>query len=286
MTGTIEVVTGLSQLVGRYDAILCDVWGVLHNGEQVWEKTAHALTNARKSGMAVVMITNAPRPKTPVLKQLELLGCPKGVFDDLVTSGDVTRALISEINGNVYHIGPERDFALYEGLQVNFSEPEDAAGIVCTGLFDDRVEHPEEYLERFKHYVTLGLPFVCANPDIVVEVGDRLLWCAGALAREYQKLGGETRIVGKPHAPIYDLAIERAALVLGHRPPKSRLLAIGDGLPTDIAGAERYGIDALYVTSGIHEVEYADDLPPEAAIAEFLKTNNAKPMGWIPELTW
>lgn len=279
-------ISGLSQIVESYDAILCDVWGVLHNGVQVWPHAAQALENARRSGVAVIMITNAPRPQAPVLRQLEMLGCPEGVFDDLVTSGDVTRELIAQIKGGIYHIGPERDFALYDGLQVEFSDPENASGIVCTGLFDDRTEHPREYVDRFRNYVSSGLPFICANPDIVVEVGDRLLWCAGALAREYEKLGGETRIVGKPHPPIYELAIKHAESALGKPLQKKDVLAIGDGMPTDIAGAQNYGLDALFISGGIHEVEYASGVTRDAAIAEFLDANNASPVGWMTELRW
>jgi len=171
-------VAGLSKLTDRYDCILCDVWGVLHNGKAIWMDTANALVRAREAGQTVVMITNAPRPQGPVLKQLANMNCPDGVFDDLVTSGDVTRALITQIDGAVYHIGPERDYAIYEGLDVSFAEPDEAKGIVCTGLFDDYNEHPEEYIERFKEYISNDLPFICANPDIIVEVVDKMLWCA------------------------------------------------------------------------------------------------------------
>jgi HAD superfamily hydrolase (TIGR01459 family) len=279
-------VAGLHSIVENYDCILCDVWGVLHNGKAIWPDAAEALSKARDAGVTVVMITNAPRPQGPVLQQLQRMNCPEGVFDDLVTSGDVTRALISELDGPVYHIGPERDYALYEGLNVSFAEPAEAAGIVCTGLFDDYNEHPDDYVERFREYVSLNLPFICANPDIVVEVVDKLLWCAGALAREYDTLGGETKIVGKPYAPMYDEALSRAEAVRGTAIDRKRVLGIGDGLPTDLLGAANNGIDCLFVTNGIHAADYTKGEVDEFALAQFLTENNSAPQYWTKTLVW
>ncbi|MEM7290930.1 MAG: TIGR01459 family HAD-type hydrolase [Pseudomonadota bacterium] len=287
MPNPVPAVTGLSQLVERYDCILCDVWGVLHNGKEIWTGAANALARAREAGLAVVMITNAPRPRGPVLRQLQRMNCPSDTFDEIVTSGDVTRELISQLDGLVFNIGPGRDHTLYEGLNVTFAdEPEDAAGIVCTGLFDDYNEHPSEYVERFKHYIDLGLPFICANPDIVVEVVDRLLWCAGALAREYDQLGGETRIVGKPYAPIYDVAIKHAEKTLGRTLDKSRIMAIGDGLPTDIKGASDYGLDVLFITNGIHAADYTHGEVNDDRLQAFLVEHGASPTAWIKTLVW
>ncbi|MEM9278765.1 MAG: TIGR01459 family HAD-type hydrolase [Pseudomonadota bacterium] len=286
MTNPVPAITGLNQLVDRYDCILCDVWGVLHNGKEIWMDAANALAKARAAGLAVVMITNAPRPRGPVLRQLARMNCPENAFDELVTSGDVTRVLIQQLDGPVFNIGPDRDHAIYEGLDVTFSEPEDAAGIVCTGLYDDYNEHPSEYVERFKRYIELNLPFICANPDIVVEVVDRLLWCAGVLAREYDQLGGETRIVGKPYAPIYDVAIEFAEKTLDREIDKSRILAVGDGLPTDIKGAGDYGIDSLFITNGIHAADYTSGDVDDGKLQAFLKENNAAPAAWIKTLVW
>ncbi len=286
MTNPVPAVDGLSQVTSRYDCILCDVWGVLHNGRAIWADAADALAQAREAGLAVVMITNAPRPQGPVLKQLANMNCPTDVFDELVTSGDVTCELIRQLDGPVFHIGPERDYALYDGLDVTFADPNAAAGIVCTGLYDDYNENPEEYVERFREYINLNLPFICANPDIVVEVVDRLLWCAGALAREYDQLGGETRIVGKPHAPIYDVAIAHGERILGRKLDKSRVLAIGDGLPTDIKGAQDYGLDVLFVTNGIHAADYTDGEVVDDKLQKFLAENNASPTYWTKTLVW
>lgn len=283
---TVPHAKGLSDIIENYDLILCDVWGVLHNGKEIWQDAATALIKAREAGVPVVMITNAPRPQGPVLRQLEYMNCPQGVFDDLVTSGDVTQTLIKRLDGPVYHIGTDGDKAIYEGLDVELTEPEKAKGIVCTGLFDDRSEHPTDYIERFKQYVDLKLPFICANPDIVVEVIDQLLWCAGALAREYSQLGGETQIVGKPYNPIYDVAIERGETVLGRKIDKSRILGIGDGLPTDVLGAHQNGIDGLFITNGIHAGDYTTGEVDGAKLQAFLKDNNANPTYWIKSLVW
>ena len=274
---------GLQELADRYDAILCDVWGVLHNGQQIWNEAAAALIRFRKAGGKVVMITNAPRPKQPVLDRLVAMDAPDGIFDDLVTSGDVTRELIQQVDGSIYYLGPERDLTLFEGLDVTFSEPETASGVVCTGLLDDRSETPEDYKELLQRLHDLELPFICANPDLVVEFGDRLLWCAGALARDYKALGGDTRIVGKPYAPIYDAALSR----IGNGVEKARVLAIGDGLPTDIAGAQNNGLDSLYVSNGIHAGEYANHgADPEEGLQAFLTANGAAPVAWMPRLAW
>ena len=277
---------GLRHIIDQYECILCDVWGVLHNGKAIWEDAANALRQAREAGLPVVMITNAPRPQGPVLKQLANMSCPEGVFDELVTSGDVTRALINQLDGPIYHIGPERDYTLYEGLDVSFSNPEEASGIVCTGLFDDYNEHPTEYVDRFKTYVDLGLPLICANPDIVVEVVDRLLWCAGALAREYDQLGGETRIVGKPYAPIYEVALGHAERISGKSLDRKRVLAIGDGLPTDIKGAYENQLNALFITNGIHANEYTNGDVDTERLEIFLAENDAAPAHWMKTLVW
>ncbi len=286
-SGFCRQIAGLSELVENYDAILCDVWGVLHNGQQYWPDAASALSLFRESGGVVVMITNAPRPRGPVLQQLQSLAVPDGVFDEVVTSGDVTRQLISELDGPVFHLGPERDYTLYDGIDVSFSEPEDAVVAVCTGLFDDRTETPEDYVELLARLNSLKLPMICANPDLVVEYGNRLLWCAGALARDYAKIGGETRIVGKPHNPIYHHAADRIAEFLGRTPDNTRLLAIGDGLQTDIAGARNYGLDALFISGGIHSGEYVgDDGGDGSGMQKVLAENNADPIAWMPTLSW
>ncbi|MCB1430695.1 MAG: TIGR01459 family HAD-type hydrolase [Nitratireductor sp.] len=280
-------VSGLNELAGNYDAVLCDVWGVLHNGVAAWPEAVAALAEFRLGGGTVIMITNAPRPRGPVMTQLESLGVPDGVFDDVVTSGDVTRVLIGEADRKVYHIGPERDLKLFDGLDIELVDRDEAETIVCTGLRDDRAETPEDYANELDELASRDLPFICANPDIVVEHGHTLIWCAGALARDYAKMGGETRIVGKPHRPIYEHAHARANDITGRELALDRILAIGDGMPTDVAGAAAFGIDLLYISAGIHSADYGDpDNPDPKALQAFLDSHEANPVAWLPRLAW
>ena len=278
---------GLNELSGRYKGILCDVWGVLHNGVAVYPEAADALARFRAAGGHVVMITNSPRPRDGVVAQLRELGVSEDVYDEVVTSGDVTRDLITQTSGGVFHLGPERDLPLFAGLDFEIVPAEAAKSIVCSGLFDDESESPDDYVELLTTLVERKLPFICANPDIVVERGDRLIWCAGSLAKLYADLGGEVRIAGKPHPPIYALASSVMNNVAGQIVDKSELLAIGDGMPTDVAGAQAFGSSLLYISGGIHAREYGPtDAPDEKLLTEFLKAQNARPNYWLPRLSW
>lgn len=284
----IPKISGLHQIADDYDAILCDVWGVLHNGIAPWSGAIDALSSFSKKGGKVVMITNAPRTVAPVLKQLEGMGVPlSGVFDEVVTSGDATRALIEQLDGPIHYIGPDRDKSLFDGLNVDLVDWQDADAIVCTGLRDDATETPQDYHDLFVSFHEAKLPFICANPDLVVEKGDKMLWCAGALARDYAAMGGETRIVGKPHKPIYDLAISRLAKLSGTPIERSRILAIGDGMPTDILGAKQNNLDVLYISAGIHSAEYGDaENPDDDKLQQFLQLHDASPIAYLPRLCW
>jgi HAD superfamily hydrolase (TIGR01459 family) len=287
MKPTTRRLAGLEELAGNYDGILCDVWGVLHNGVAAWPDAVAALSRFRDSGGSVVMITNAPRPNGPVLEQLARLGVGDGVFDFVVTSGDVTRELIGAMSPLVYHIGPERDLRIFESLDIELVSLEEAGAVVCTGLRDDHSETPQDYAPLLQELRQRELPFICANPDIVVEFGDRLLWCAGALARDYRELGGETHIVGKPHRPIYSECLRRLEEAAGRSVETERVLAIGDGVATDIAGANRFGLDAVYISSGIHSGEYGEPHAPDAEqVEQFLAANDARAIGWMPRLRW
>lgn len=259
----IRQIASLAEISGSYDAIFCDVWGVLHNGVRSWTPAWKALAAEREAGRAVVLITNAPRPKGPVSEQLASLGVPDEAYDDVVTSGDVTGALIGENARMVFHIGPDRDMSLYDGLDVELVEEREAAAVVCTGLYDDDTETPADYKEMLQRLRARNLPFICANPDIVVERGDRLVYCAGALAKDFGMMGGRTLIAGKPHAPIYREAMSRASAVLGRELERGRVLAIGDGLTTDVKGAMDYGLDLLFVSDGIHAREYGAPGKPD-----------------------
>jgi len=280
-----ETIASLDQISSRYKAIICDVWGVLHNGVTHSAPAASALAVARASGLPVVLVTNAPRPFEAVMAQIEAIGVPTDAWDRIVTSGDVTRDLINEGPRRVFHLGPERDKSLYDGLETELVEEFEASAVVCTGMFDDETEAPEDYDGMLRRLRARDLPFICANPDIVVERGDRLIWCAGALARDYAQLGGRTLIAGKPHAPIYEAALKSAAGVLGRDIARSEVLAIGDGMLTDIKGASDYGFDALYISGGIHAGDYGHpDNPEPQRLAAFLDQHGFRPVAVMPKL--
>lgn len=278
---------GLRELASKYRLLLCDVWGVLHNGVRPYPDCILALQNFRENGGTVVMITNAPRPRDPVYAQLENLGVPRSAYDAVVTSGDVTRTLLEGAPSKLLHIGPDKDLPLFEGLGIERCSEELAEGVICTGLWDERKETPEDYRPLMKRLADRGLPFICANPDIVVEVGDHLEYCAGAIAQEYERAGGVTHIAGKPHSPIYEAAIAEAKALTGTSFKKNEILAVGDGLPTDIRGATDFGIDVIYISSGIHAREYGPaDNPDHARLADYLKSEGAKPTAYMPGLKW
>jgi HAD superfamily hydrolase (TIGR01459 family) len=236
---------------------LCDVWGVVHDGERANPAACEALIRHRAHGGAVVLVTNAPRRSPTVTRLFPLFGVPEGTHDAIVSSGDVTRRLIEARAGqNIHHMGPPRDRDLLAGLPVTFTPLEEAQAVVCTGLPDDD-EDPSRYDGRLRQMKARGAPMICANPDKVVHVGDRLYPCAGALAERYAAIGGAVEMAGKPHPPIYREALRLAGEALGREVAASEALAIGDGLSTDVAGAARNGIDALFITGGIHRDEIA-----------------------------
>ncbi|MDL2402763.1 TIGR01459 family HAD-type hydrolase [Rhizobium mayense] len=272
------------EIGGHYDVALCDVWGVLHNGVSAYKEASIALEAARGQGLTVVLITNSPRIAPKVVEQLRQIGVPDSAYDRIVTSGDVTRRLIAEGPKKVFLLGPERDIAIIEGLDVERVEAEEAESIVCTGFFDDETETPDDYTDMLTAWSARKVPLICANPDLVVERGHRMIPCAGAMAAYYDRLGGETRIAGKPHQPIYDASIAAARDVRGEF-PLSRVVAIGDGMPTDVRGALDYGLDLLYISHGIHAREYVvEGHTDEAALGAFLAREQASPKWWMPRL--
>ena len=232
------IIDRFAPLARGYDVLLCDVWGVVHNGVAAFAAACEALTRFRAGGGTVILITNAPRPGAAVQKILDRFGVPHDAYDAITTSGDVTRGIVeSRLSERVFHLGPRRDLPIFAGLDVTFAPPETADYVVCSGLFDDATETPENYRELLAAMRARSLFMVCANPDIVVERGDTLLYCAGALADAYVELGGEALYCGKPHAPIYEVALGKAAACRGGEvPPRSRVLAIGDSIRTDLQG--------------------------------------------------
>jgi HAD superfamily hydrolase (TIGR01459 family) len=250
-------IDGLSELAPDYDALLCDIWGVVHNGVASFAEACAALVRFRRERGPVLLISNSPRPTVGVTPQLRGLGVPDEAWDLIVTSGDVTRLeLAARAPGPAWALGPARDAPLYNGIDLVLVEtPEEAAFVSCTGPFDDEVETPEDFRSRFEVCIARGLPMVCANPDKVVQRGERLIYCGGALADLYAAMGGEVTMAGKPYPPIYDQAYREIEAVAGRPVARSRILAIGDGMPTDVTGANAQGLDCLFVASGIHGAE-------------------------------
>lgn len=279
---------GLSEIADRYDVLLCDVWGVVHNGRRSFEGANDALSRFQAAGGPVVLITNAPRPSAPIHDQLDGLGVPRQAWSRVVSSGDATRALLAErAPGPVYKLGPDRDWPLYEGLDLPETDLEHAAFICCTGPFDDETDEPEDYRQGFTGAVARGLEMICANPDIVVQRGDTLIYCGGALAQLYQSLGGRVLMAGKPYPAIYDLALSEAAAQLGRPLERARVLCIGDGLPTDVRGANAQNLDVLFVANGIHGAEAVGPggLDPDI-VADLLRQEGLHARWAITDLVW
>lgn len=246
--------SGLADLADRYDVLLSDVWGVIHNGLESFPDACAALARFRAEKGPVVLISNSPRPASDVVAQLDALKVPREAWTAFITSGDATRVLLGQkaALGAAWRIGPDRDMPLYEGLGLTFAEPDEAAFIAVTGPYDDEVETPEDYRDRFAGPAARGLPMICANPDRVVQRGDRLIYCGGALADLYADMGGQVLMAGKPYAPIYDLCLAEASRLLGRHVDPRRVLCIGDGVHTDVQGAEQQGLDCLFIAKGIH----------------------------------
>jgi HAD superfamily hydrolase (TIGR01459 family) len=282
---SLRFVENLRELAGRADVLLSDIWGVVHNGLESFPDACAALLAFRKQGGTVVMITNAPRPADSVQRQLRKLNVPDDTYDAIVSSGDLTRNFVAGHDGQaMFWLGPERDNSIYRGLDAKFAPLESADYIVCTGPFDDETESAEDYRAMMMLARERSLPFICANPDIVVERGDRLIYCAGAIAELYRDLGGEVIFYGKPHRPIYERAVALAEQVRGKPTPSERILAIGDSVRTDLAGAQAFGIDCLFVIRGIHSAEFEglDQLDP-AAVRELF---GHPPLALTRELRW
>jgi HAD superfamily hydrolase (TIGR01459 family) len=276
-------------LARDYDVLFCDVWGVVHNGMAAFPAACDALMRFRAGGGSAILITNAPRPGASVARILDRLGVPRDAYDAIVSSGDVTRGIVEARRPqSVFHLGPERDKPIFAGLDIVFAPLETADYVVCSGLFDDTVETPESYRDMIAAMRARAMFMVCANPDIVVERGETLVYCAGAIADAYAALGGEVLYCGKPHASIYDAALATAASLRGGTaPPRSRVLAIGDSVRTDLAGAKAYGIDSVFVVSGIHAEELGGrEAPDLGALGNIFGGAGVAPRGVMRGLRW
>jgi HAD superfamily hydrolase (TIGR01459 family) len=278
------MISHFSALAPDYDVVLSDVWGVVHNGVAAAPDACEALSRFRERGGQVVLITNAPRPHDSVVAQLDALGVPRSAYDAIVTSGDLTReTVVARAGQTLWHVGPARDRAIFAGLDVRFAPLETADYVVCSGLFDDEVETPDDYRGRLEAMLARNLFMVCANPDVVVERGDRLVYCAGAIADLYAEMGGDVLFAGKPYRPLYDLALSKVS----GAPAPARILAIGDSLRTDLAGAHALGVDFLFITSGIHAADFGGrDGPDAAALRTAVEAMERPPRAVMRRLAW
>jgi HAD superfamily hydrolase (TIGR01459 family) len=280
----IPLLTSIAPLTETADIWFLDIWGVLHNGIKPFASCVDACIAFRKTGGTVILVSNSPRPRASLITQLKNIGVDPAAYDDAITSGDVSRALISVIApGPVLHIGPARDLPLFDSLGVTFATAETAVSAVCTGLYDDETETPDDYGSVLTRLRERNIMMICANPDIKAERGGKLIYCAGAIAQAYEVIGGQVSYAGKPYAPIYDAAMQIASRLRGGPVEKSRVLAIGDGIATDIRGASNYGIRSVYIASGVN-------LAPGVALADAAKTlftNEAvKPIAVMQALAW
>lgn len=286
------IIASLAEVAPRYRALFCDLWGCVHNGISAFPEAVAALRAFRAGGGKVILVTNAPRPKSSVVRQLARLGVPVDAYDDVATSGDAAQyaMVVGAVGRRVFHIGPDKDLSFFTDFAedvagVAASEPpitrvalENAEGIVCTGPFDDLSETPEDYRGTFLRAKAMGLKLLCANPDIVVDLGEKRLYCAGALAQLYDQMGGQSLYFGKPHPPIYDLARRRLA-TLDPGLTDAEILCVGDGIATDIQGGVAEGLDTLFITAGLAAHEFGPDSvnPDKDLLGAWLTAQGAFP---------
>ena len=280
-----RIIDTLADVSDQYDALFCDLWGCVHDGLRAFPAAVEALRGFKAKGGTVVMLTNAPRPRASVARQLDRLGVPEDCWDVIATSGDSARAAMFEgvVGRKVWHIGEAHDAPFFEKMElladpveIERVELDEAEGIVCTGPFDPQAD-PAELRPQFLLAKTKGLKLLCANPDIVVDRGDSREWCAGALAQLYTEMGGESLYFGKPHPPIYDLARRRLQQI-GKPVPDARILAVGDGLRTDIQGGMGEDLDTLLVTGGLAREETGTgEQPDPSKLARYLRDAELEP---------
>jgi HAD superfamily hydrolase (TIGR01459 family) len=283
---TARLLAGLAELAPSIDVLICDVWGVVHDGQSAHPLACDALERLRAGGSTVVMVSNAPRPSGDVIAQMLSYGVTRGSFDAIITSGDVTRALIAERPGQpVFHIGPARDHGVYAGLDVAMVGPESADYCVCSGFADDEVETPADYADVLAVMARRGLTMICANPDLIVERGHRLIPCAGALAQAYEAAGGVVIYAGKPHRPVYERALEMATRLRGAAPGAGRVMAVGDALRTDVAGAAGMGLPSIFLLEGIHWADAGAEQWAEQ-YGPWLASQSPQPDFVMPRLSW
>lgn len=290
-----EIIEKLADIGAQYDVLYCDLWGCVHDGRSLYPAAVQALQGFRQRGGAVALMTNAPRTRHAVARRLDRMGLPRDAWDIIVSSGDATQEamLMGAAGRKLWHLGPQKDDDLFTEIpEALAGQPpitrvslDEAEGIICTGPFDDYTDKPEDYRGRFLSAKVRGLKMLSANPDIVVDVGETRIFCGGALAQLYAEMGGEVLAFGKPHPPIYDLARRRlAAMGLNH--DSDQVLAVGDGILTDIAGAQAEGIDALFISGGLEAQRFGPDVmaPQRALLLQWLEEAGRAPRYTIGRL--
>lgn len=280
----IPELTSITQLAETADVWFVDIWGVMHNGYKPFDSAVVACQTFRQGGGRVLLLSNSPRPRAGVIRQLDDIGVPRDAYDYVITSGDVSRTLIAGYAGQtIWHVGPDRDVSIFDGTGVQRGGPDAATAIVCTGLFDDEREQPDDYRERFAPLAERSVEMVCANPDISVERGGRIIPCAGALADLYAQLGGAVSLAGKPYQPIYEDAFKWVREVRSGSLDRQRILAIGDGAKTDIAGAAAAGVRSVFVQSRVN-VQHGETL--STAAARLFSKPDGRPVAVMASLAW
>jgi HAD superfamily hydrolase (TIGR01459 family) len=272
-----RLISGLSQIAQAYDALICDVWGVVHDGHRHHPAAADALYRFKEKQGPVVLLTNAPRVPAEVAAQCSSYGLPPDCYDAIVSSGGAAREELARRSAGgtlpLYYIGPDRDLPMIAGLDIRRTEIAEAEVALAIGLRDDMNETPADYEDELAAMKARGLTMLCANPDLVVHRGARLLYCAGSLAKAYEGKGGAAIYYGKPYLAVYESALKAAALAAqaAGRPAPKRPLAVGDGLLTDIRGANAAGLEALFIADGVHgeDIESYTDEHLAALFARF-----------------
>jgi HAD superfamily hydrolase (TIGR01459 family) len=285
-----QLLTSFDEVSDRYRAAFVDLWGCLHNGYEPFPEAVAALERFRAKGGKVLLLTNSPRPRPSVIRQLDKIGVPRDLYDDVAASGDASQFSLAsgDVGAKVYHLGPERDRGFFTDLPKETLKNRDiqivplteAEGIVCTGLFDDDTETPDDYRDTLLYAKTKGLKLLCTNPDLIVDKGDKRIYCAGAIARLYEEMGGTSLYFGKPWPPIYDLARRRLAEIAGIE--DQQVICIGDGINTDIRGAIAEDFDSLFITGGLAAADTATNTatngqPDPARLERFLSEAQLSP---------
>ena len=281
-----QMLAGFTDIAENYDALIVDIWGVLHDGQAPFKGVDAALLNYREQGGKVLLLSNAPRPGASTIRGLEAIGNRRDGFDDILTSGDAIRALMNDMGREgkkICHIGPQKDADLITNLEVKFVDEDAADAILFSGPYDDTTETPDDYSDMLARFKARNLPLLCPNPDRTVQFGGRMIYCAGAVAEAYENIGGEVVWVGKPYPMVYARACAMLRDMTGLEDP--RLLAIGDGPKTDMLGAEAAGIDALFIGGGLASASGADIENPEV-IAAILAEENTVARYAMRHLVW